>query len=96
MSGYNFKKYCICLSEDLFTITNIVDPDEKQHYAALNLGLHCLKKYSFRGLPTTTGVYLLYCFCSGVQFYLLLSPYHCFISLLYRDLYVLGDDALIS
>ena len=28
--------------------------------------------------------------------YLLLSPYLCFISLLYLDLYVLGDDALIS
>ena len=28
--------------------------------------------------------------------YLLLSPYHCFISLLYLDLYVIGDDALIS
>ena len=27
---------------------------------------------------------------------LLLSPYLCFISLLYLDLYVLGDDALIS
>ena len=26
---------------------------------------------------------------------LLLSPYPCFISLLYLDLYVLGDDALI-
>ena len=34
-------------------------------------------------------------FCSGIQFYLLLSPYLCFISLLYFDLYVLGDDALI-
>ena len=43
-----------------------------------------------------TGVYLLYFFCSGIQFYLLLSPYLCFISLLYLDLYVLGDDALIS
>ena len=43
-----------------------------------------------------TGVYLLDFFCSGVQFYLLLSPYLCFISLLYLDLYVLGDDALIS
>ena len=32
----------------------------------------------------------------GIQFYLLLSPYLCFISLLYLDLYVLGDDALIS
>ena len=43
-----------------------------------------------------TGVYLLDLFCSGIQFYLLLSPYLCFISFLYLDLYVLGDDALIS
>ena len=40
-----------------------------------------------------TGVYLLDFFCAGVQFYLLLSPYLCFISFLYLDLYVLGDDA---
>ena len=43
-----------------------------------------------------TGVYLFDFFCSSIQFYLLLSPYLCFISLLYLDLYVLGDDALIS
>ena len=43
-----------------------------------------------------TGVYLLDFFCSGIQFNLQLSPYPCFISLLYLDLYVLGDDALIS
>ena len=43
-----------------------------------------------------SGVYLLDLFCSGIQFYLLLSPYLCFISLLYLDLNVLGDDALIS
>ena len=43
-----------------------------------------------------TGVYLLDFFCFGIQFNLLLSPYPCFISLLYIDLYVLGDDALIS
>ena len=42
-----------------------------------------------------TRVYLLDFFCSSIQFYLLLSPYLCFISLLYLDLYVL-DDALIS
>ena len=42
------------------------------------------------------GVYLFDFFCSGIQFYLLLSPYLCFISFLYIDLYVLGDDALIS
>ena len=43
-----------------------------------------------------TGVYLLDFFCSGIQFYLLLSPYLRFISLLDLDLYVLGDDALIN
>ena len=43
-----------------------------------------------------TGVFLLDFYCSGIQFYLLLSPYLCFISLLYLDLYILGDDALIS
>ena len=41
-------------------------------------------------------VYLLDFFCSGIQFYFLLSPYLCFISLLYLDLYVLEDDALIG
>ena len=37
-------------------------------------------------------------FCSGFKFYVLLSPYLCFISFLNLDLYmyVLGDDALIS
>ena len=43
-----------------------------------------------------TGVYLLDFFCSGFQFYLLLIAYLCFISLLYLDLYVLGDDALVK
>ena len=44
-----------------------------------------------------TGVYLLDFFCSGIQFNLLFSsPYPCFISLLHLDLYVSGDDALIS
>ena len=33
-------------------------------------------------------------FCSGIQFYVLL--YFCFISFLYLDLYVLGDDACIK
>ena len=35
-----------------------------------------------------TGVYLLDFFCSAIQFYLLLSPYLCFVSFLYLDLYV--------
>ena len=43
-----------------------------------------------------TRVYLLDFFCSVIQYYLLLSPYLCFISILYLDLYVLGDDELIS
>ena len=43
-----------------------------------------------------TGVHLLDFFCSGIQFYLLFSPYLCLI-LLYLDLYdEMGDDALIS
>ena len=41
-------------------------------------------------------VYLLDLFCSSIQFYLLLGPYLCLVSLLYLDLYVLGDDVLIS
>ena len=43
-----------------------------------------------------TRVYLLNFFGSGIQFYLLLIPHLCFISLLNLDSYVLGDDALIS
>ena len=41
-------------------------------------------------------VYLLDFFCSGIQFYLLLNPYLCFITLFYLELYNLGDDAFIS
>ena len=36
-----------------------------------------------------TRVYLLHFFCSGIQFYVLLSPNLSFISFLYLDLYVL-------
>ena len=43
-------KNSILLSEYLLTLTNSVDPDEMQHYAAFHLGLHCLQKYLFRGL----------------------------------------------
>ena len=43
-----------------------------------------------------TGVYLLNFFCSCIQFDLLWSPYLCCISFLYLDVYVLGDDELIS
>ena len=43
-----------------------------------------------------TGIHVLDFLCSGIQFYLLLSPHFCFISFIYLDLYVLGDDAWIS
>ena len=43
-----------------------------------------------------TGVCLLDFFCSCIQFYLLLSLYLCFISLLCLGLCVLGDDALVG
>ena len=44
-----------------------------------------------------TGNYLLDFFLLRYSvFYFLLSPYICFLSLFYLDLYVLGDDALIS
>ena len=43
-----------------------------------------------------TRVYLLDFLCSGIQFYVLMIPYLCFISFSYLDLYVLGDDAWIS
>ena len=39
---------------------------------------------------------LLEFFCSSIKFYVLLSPYFCFISFLYLDLYILGDVAWIS
>ena len=39
-----------------------------------------------------TGVDLLDFFYSGIQFYLHLSPYLCFISLLYLDLYVVNSE----
>ena len=33
---------------------------------------------------------------SGIHLYILLSPHLCFISFLYLDLYLLGDDTSIS
>ena len=53
------------------------------------LSLNWLFVGANRGLPV--GFLLL-----RYQFHLLLSPYICFNSLFNLDLYVLGDDALIS
>ena len=55
-----------------------------------------LLKQKLKSMSIGTDYYDKVIFCSGIQFNLLLSPYPCFISLLYLDLYVLGDDALIS
>ena len=92
MGRYVRKMQLMLTSMANFSVqTNIVDLDP-----------HCLlQRLDGRGLMLwlfvgPTGVYLLDFFCSGIQFNLLSSPYPCFISLLYLDLYVLGDDALIS
>ena len=46
--------------------------------------------YKGRDLPVLNFI------CSSIQFYVLLSPCLCFVSFLYLDLYVLGDDAWIN
>ena len=50
VSGYNFKKNIVFFVRSFLTFTNNADPDEMQHFAAFYLGLHCLQKYSFKGL----------------------------------------------
>ena len=52
---YSFQIILYSFSEDLFTITSSVEPDEMWHYAAFHLGLHSLQKYSFRGFRNTKG-----------------------------------------
>ena len=47
-------------------------------------------------LVRPTRVSLLDFFCSSIKLYVLLIPYRCFISILYLDFYVHGDDTLIS
>ena len=53
VSGYHFKNVVFILSEGLFSLTNRVDTDEMQHYAAFHICLHCLKKYLFISFPNT-------------------------------------------
>ena len=38
-----------CLNK-FFMLTNSVNPDELQHYAAFHLGLHCLKETTRLGV----------------------------------------------
>ena len=39
-----------------FILANSADPDERLHYAAFHLGLHCLLKYPFRGFWSKKGL----------------------------------------
>ena len=97
---------CICktICHKFTAFINITDfPVKKQiHKYVLFACYTCSNNYSLQNtkLGRVKACYkykvLLDFFCSGIQFNLLLSPYPCFISLLYLDLYVLGDDALIS
>ena len=61
--------------------------------------IHYVDKLSrtFSSSPKTGGYIMSFWISFAPVFiFLLLSPYLCFISLLYLDLYVLGDDALIN
>ena len=48
----NLKKIILKI---FLTFTNSVDPVEMQYYTAFFLGLLCLQKYLFRGLPNAKG-----------------------------------------
>ena len=80
-----------------FTLTNVFH--DFRLYDSSDLKTYLLMRWQRAdalAVVRPTGVYLLDFFCLGIQFYLLLSPYLCFISFLYLDFYVLGDEALIS
>ena len=57
-----------------------------EYIFSLSFDSKCLLLLSF-----CCQVYLLDFFCFGIQLYVLLSHYLCFISFLYLDLYVFGD-----
>ena len=64
------------------------------HYKKIGFNINVLQQTAClvvnpKAVIKTSGVYLLDLFCSGIEFYVLLSPYFCFISFLYLDLYVL-------
>ena len=47
---------CVFLSlKVVLILTNSVDPDEMQNYAAFHLPIHCLQKYPFRGYQYIKG-----------------------------------------
>ena len=56
VTGYNFQKHIVFISLKIdFVFAKSADPDEMQHNAAFHLGLHCLRKYPFRGFLSTMG-----------------------------------------
>ena len=100
----NLSSWCLVMVERLFLAVPwgclwFVIVVVSDHTHLLFLKTYLLMRWKGQMLwlfVQPTRVYLLDFFCSGIKFYLLLSPYFCFISLLYVDLYVLGDDVLIS
>ena len=89
------QRHCVVsLSKNIYLSLVLVQPRKTRPFITEKLLMG--RKESKQTNVMGSGVYLLDFFCSGIQFNLLLSPYPCFISLLYLDLYVLGDDALIS
>ena len=58
VSGYKFQNILMFFVwRHFLTLTNSVDPDEMQHNAAFHLGLHCLRKYLFRGFPVLVQIF---------------------------------------
>ena len=58
---------------------------EHKTVTAYSSNLDIIRFTSLPDKASNVGVYLLDFFCSGNQFYLMLSPYLCFISFLYLD-----------
>ena len=105
-----FYVICLCMLLYVHSSFAIILMGKRELVALLNLYSWCLMivvwlflavqwvclQFVIVVFPDQTIFYLLDFFSSGIQFYVLLSPYLCFISLLYLDSYVLGDDAWIS
>ena len=88
--GFSF----ILLTVNLFRHPTLIEHGLYQA-SALTHGHTDMPKPIFPFNFLKLGVYLLDFFCTAIQLYELLRPYLCFISFLYLDLYVLGDDAWI-
>ena len=105
-----FNVICLCMLLYVHSSFAIILMGKRELVALLSLYSWCLVivvwlflavqwvclQFVIVVLPDQTIFYLLDFFSSCIQFYVLLSPYICFISFLYHDSYVLGDDAWIS